>query len=67
MAYHRVDHVPFILHGFIQAQVMHREIMVRVVARSQPAAHEDWGLSRFILCLGLFSILKTLQTLCGTI
>jgi hypothetical protein len=33
MAFHRVDPVPFLPHGFVAQQVNHREIMVRTVTR----------------------------------
>jgi hypothetical protein len=44
MAFHRVDPVSFLPHGFVAQQVDHREIMVRTVTRPQPSAHEDWGI-----------------------
>jgi hypothetical protein len=44
MAFHRVDHAPFLPLGFTAQQIDHREIMVHTVTRPQPPAHEDWGI-----------------------
>jgi hypothetical protein len=44
MAFHRVDPGPFLPLGFTAQQIDHREIIVRTVTRSQPPAHEDWGI-----------------------
>jgi hypothetical protein len=44
MAFRKVDPAPFLPHGFVAQQVDHREIMVRIVTRPQPSAHEDWGI-----------------------
>jgi hypothetical protein len=44
MAFNRVDPGPFLPLGFTAQQIDHREIMVRIVTRPQPPAHEDWGI-----------------------